>query len=215
MRQDELDRPPVIQIGSDIERFRLPGSSTNRPYRIPHGNGSLVVKVYEPPQPSVGERFSRALRQVGIRQSARHVSATERCAHERLVLQYWTQRGFAVPRVDQRTVQELQCLTDRVLVMEFLNARPLQHFLQQKSASGVSIEAKLDQVFSEMASRHTLALRENSPLLAHLDANTGNVLLDGATVFRLDFETIPDELPVVELLAREVVKLCRWIARDW
>lgn len=201
-----------LECSQNIEAFRLPVRSTNALYRLPHGNGWVVAKVYRPYPLTARHlmgRFAKALWQPA---TARYGTPAERCAHERKILGHWAASGFAVPRLLDVDIERL---AHRIfLVMEHLEGCSVGELLRQERSPEAARWALVDMIFDEMSARHRRALQSNDASLAHLDANTGNVILCQRRLYRVDFESSFPGVPVIDLLAREVFKLCRWIVRD-
>jgi hypothetical protein len=129
------------------------------------------------------------------------------------VIEHWRALGFAVPRVVNWWPPNVSA--EASLALEWIQWPTLQSVLRDAERHEGQRAAAVDKVFAEMARRHQIALDRDDSWLAHLDANTGNVLINDERVCRLDFESASHDGPVAGLLAKEVVKLCRWIARDW
>lgn len=197
---------------ADWERFRIPVTSTNRLYLVPHGTEKVVVKVFS----DAAHRKPAWLEQLlphSERHATRTASASQRCQNERRLLAHWKSRNQCVPAIVDWLPSGLPA--DRTLVMQWVDRPSLRTILQDPGLPDSHKSAVVHRVFQEMASRHKLALDTHDPRLAHLDANTGNVLVAEEVTFRIDLEGICEAAPLVPLLASEVTKLCRWIARDW
>ena len=203
-------RPP-IRLTCHPGSHRLGVQSTNALYRVWDGHDWLVVKVYRPYPPTLSQWMNRLAGLFGRAVPAQYQTPEQRCRHERRTLQHWGGRGFLAPRVLDVAVEGQP--PNRVLVLEYLQGPKLGDLLRARPHDPETWHL-VDSVIDEMAHRHQIALQQDDPLLAHLDANTGNVILDARGVYRVDLESSLPGVPVVELLAREVVKLCRWIARD-
>lgn len=200
--------PPL----DDFECFRLPVSSTNRLYVLPFEQTQVVAKIFVESPHRPMEWITRWVPH-SARHTIRQASARVRCENERKLLEHWQRCGQSVPSVFNEAPSGLP--SERTLVMQWIEFPSLQHWLRDSENSVLRQEAAVNRVFAEMAARHRLALHTNDARLAHLDANTGNVLVGETSIVRIDLEGICETGPVTQLLACEVTKLCRWIARDW
>ena len=196
-----------------LEPYRLSVTSSNRLYLVPDGERQVILKVFtESPKPM--PKWLGVLLPQSDESSFRRRSAQERCRHERQSIEHWQRCGRSVPAVlSNRHSADLA--SDRILALEWIDSPSLQSLLQNNELDDVQRMQVVEKTLSEMADRHRLAIVTNDPMLAHLDANTGNVLIANDRVYRIDFESVRERGVVMELLACEVVKLCRWIARDW
>jgi hypothetical protein len=104
---------------------------------------------------------------------------------------------------------------DASLAVEWVEWPSLQSILRGPTRDDSARLAAVSRVFSEMARRHRVAMEFGDPWLAHVAATTRHILVGDGMVCRVDFESPLRDRPVVDLLAREVVKLCRWAACDW
>lgn len=180
---------------------------------MPEGDRKIVLKVYAQCRKRKLNWLLRLLPQ-SDESAVRRRSPKERCQHEQQTIEHWLQCGRTVPAVLSDRISQA-VTNDHTLVLEWIDSPSLQSLLQNKQLDDEQRMGFVERTLCEMADRHSLAIAKNDPRLAHLDANTGNVLIGNDCVYRIDFESVRERGEVVELLACEVVKLCRWIARDW
>lgn len=168
-----------------LQTFR---ASTNRAWLLEEEGRRWLVKNYR------GERAAQR----------RDLEA------RRLIL--WAKHGFRVPKLEDRTVEELQ--TEPHVVMEFIEGPTLQEALKDPHQTKDHRLNRLQRVLAENRRRHELVQQLHEPALLHHDPNTSNLLClpDGSCCF-IDFEAEAEGWQD-EFVAIEIAKLFRWAARD-
>ncbi len=197
----------------NLERCRLSVASSNRLYLVPVGGRRIILKVFTESPRHMLDWLVRFVPQSNL-STVRQRLPEDRCLHERRVIEHWQRCGQAVPTALSDELP-YDLASSRSLALEWIESPSLQALLRDITLDDRQRMNFVEKVFAEMADRHRLALETDDARLAHLDANTGNVLVGDERVYRIDFEMACDRGQVVDLLAYEVVKLCRWIARDW
>ncbi|MHC4390582.1 MAG: hypothetical protein ACYS22_04595 [Planctomycetota bacterium] len=159
-------------------------------YKVPHGDGFVVVKVYYGSRGAVS-RVVKSVENVMLAGQTSYMPMT-RLRIERECIEIWKKHGFRVFDIyDHIKVVAPECPDPGYLVLEYVNRPKL---IERMTDESVPIDDRFklwNHWLVEWSRRHDIAIAEREPRLVHENGDGKHVMLmeDGSYLW-FDFEMI-------------------------
>ena len=176
------------------------------------GTTPLVLKQYLP-KPWTAKMIKYAvLRTLGFQVPVEYRPPSHRRAFECQCLELWRQKGFEVPA--EQVLPETYVSQRPTVGLEWVQGTRLDRLLGDARCGETEQLAVIGNVYSEMRTRHCVAIFENEHRLIHYDANSRNLIIRGAKPVHIDFEMGHLNEPIDNSAAREVLKISLQLANQ-
>lgn len=137
--------------------------------------------------------------------------AYERKRLEFQMLQVWRNSGYPVPACHDITVSHI---TGPYLVMDYIKGVNLGEYLKDPKIQREKKLSKIAEIFRNNFDRHSKSLESKDLNLVHSDPNTDNILIPSEGFFYIDFEHYSKNLPLFDMVCKEIATFCRRAVRD-